>query len=342
MSYYCVPITVFIALSLFAGAAAREVSLKTSADDLLTVEGVDWGTSGYLPIKTMRTAGQLFYTYCPPRNGDENAPLIFWLQGGPGASGIAWGLLQEHGPFQLVDGKPVHREISWNNEFGVLYIDQPVGTGFSTAASNDSYAQNEYDVAEGLLDFLMKWADLGLWNRANPLFIAGESYGGHYVPALAHHMITTKTSFNLKGIAIGDGLTDPAVQVLTKPKQALAFGLIDLDLLPKVEALAQSAAKKCMEEDYLGAGQDRAAMEDVVTGASGINPMDVRRFGGYSREAVAKWLNDPRTKAKLNVPTEIQFDTDYQVPQEAVRIILGSRLCVSSCVAPPNAEAWIA
>jgi len=144
MSYYCVPITVFIALSLFAGAAAREVSLKTSADDLLTVEGVDWGTSGYLPIKTMRTAGQLFYTYCPPRNGDENAPLIFWLQGGPGASGIAWGLLQEHGPFQLVDGKPVHREISWNNEFGVLYIDQPVGTGFSTAASNDSYAQNEY------------------------------------------------------------------------------------------------------------------------------------------------------------------------------------------------------
>lgn len=145
-----------------------------------------------------------------------------------------------------------------------------------------------------------------------------------------------------QGIAIGDGLTDPAVQVLTKPKQALAFGLIDLDLLPKVEALAQSAAKKCMEEDYLGAGQDRAAMEDVVTGASGINPMDVRRFGGYSREAVAKWLNDPRTKAKLNVPTEIQFDTDYQVPQEAVRIILGSRLCVSSCVAPPNAEAWIA
>ena len=53
----------------------------------------------------------------------------------------------------------------------------------------------------------------------NPLYIIGESYGGHYAPAIAHriwrgnqHPRNGTISLNLSGVAIGNGLTDPEEQ----------------------------------------------------------------------------------------------------------------------------------
>ena len=45
-------------------------------------------------------------------------------------------------------------------------------------------------------------------------YITGESYAGHYVPAISYYLKTSATDvqLNLKGIAIGNGLTDPYAQ----------------------------------------------------------------------------------------------------------------------------------
>lgn len=43
-------------------------------------------------------------------------------------------------------------------------------------------------------------------------FVTGESYAGHYIPAVAHHMWASNKGadpgrrINLKGVAIGNGL----------------------------------------------------------------------------------------------------------------------------------------
>lgn len=48
--------------------------------------------------------------------------------------------------------------------------------------------------------------------------MTGESYAGHYVPAIAHHIWTENKSaedalkINFGGMAIGNGLTHPAEQ----------------------------------------------------------------------------------------------------------------------------------
>ena len=90
------------------------------------------------------------------------------------------GVLRLNGPVFVENSVLSRRATSWNNEFAVLYLDQPIGTGFSyaTVAAErvEGYARDQADVSAMLLDFLSKWYDTAqLWPRANDLFITGES-----------------------------------------------------------------------------------------------------------------------------------------------------------------------
>ena len=79
---------------------------------------------------------------------------MLWLQGGPGGSSL-FGLFVEHGPVSVTkDLKLVKRPTSWALSHNVLYIDNPVGTGFSFTAGG--YAENETAVAEDLFDCIIQ------------------------------------------------------------------------------------------------------------------------------------------------------------------------------------------
>ncbi|KAI1109168.1 carboxypeptidase S1 [Nemania sp. NC0429] len=72
-----------------------------------------------------------FFWYFESQEDAQNAPLIIWINGGPGASSM-FGLFAENGPcFINSDLEPKPRPSSWNQFYNVLYVDQPVQTGFS-------------------------------------------------------------------------------------------------------------------------------------------------------------------------------------------------------------------
>ncbi len=55
-----------------------------------------------------------------------SVPLVLWLQGGPGASSL-FGLFNENGPIMVTEtGEAVFRDVTWNNNYNMLYIDNPV------------------------------------------------------------------------------------------------------------------------------------------------------------------------------------------------------------------------
>jgi len=84
--------------------------------------------------------------------------LVLWLTGGPGcASEIA--LFYENGPYQFnTDGKTLKSNpSSWNSNANLLYVDQPVGTGFSKGASK--LDRNEDQVAEDMAAFMIKFLE---------------------------------------------------------------------------------------------------------------------------------------------------------------------------------------
>ena len=62
-------------------------------------------------------------------------PIVLWLQGGPGCSSM-FGMLYINGPvFVRPNLTLVENPGRWNRRYGTLYIDQPIGTGFSEAGA---------------------------------------------------------------------------------------------------------------------------------------------------------------------------------------------------------------
>ena len=113
----------------------------------------------------------------------SEAPVVIWLQGGPGSSSL-WGLFEINGPFMAVEddsGNTIARPNpnSWNKKANMIYIDNPVGTGkcllkffhdFKTIyhyffpgfshTGVDGFAQNQVDVGNDLYEFLTQWFTL--------------------------------------------------------------------------------------------------------------------------------------------------------------------------------------
>lgn len=71
-----------------------------------------------------------FFWFFPSRSDPDKDPLVIWLTGGPGCSSEL-AIFMENGPMSIIDGEAVKEDISWNNNANLLYVDQPIGTGYS-------------------------------------------------------------------------------------------------------------------------------------------------------------------------------------------------------------------
>jgi carboxypeptidase C (cathepsin A) len=91
------------------------------------------------------------------RNKNASAPLILYFPGGPGtASGF--NIFVDNGPYHAdQEGVIRYNEYSWNNDFDVLYVDQPIGVGFSKVKDNSTICRNYVCMVENMYMFLVKW-----------------------------------------------------------------------------------------------------------------------------------------------------------------------------------------
>ncbi|CAN6327128.1 unnamed protein product [Urochloa humidicola] len=171
--------------------------------------------SGYLPIPPANASLFFaFYEAAHPITPPTSTPILLWLQGGPGCSGLI-GNFFELGPYFVnPDAETLsHNPFTWNRRFGLLFIDNPLGTGFSAAPSPADIPTNQSVIAAHLLAALQSFFALDPTFRAQPFFLSGESYAGKYVPAAGAHILDANPTLpeslrvNLRGVAIGNGLT---------------------------------------------------------------------------------------------------------------------------------------
>ncbi|XP_038705560.1 serine carboxypeptidase-like 48 isoform X2 [Tripterygium wilfordii] len=172
----------------------------------------------------------MFYFFFESRT-NKNDPVVIWLAGGPGCGGeIA--LFYENGPFHFAKNLSlVWNKYGWDKVSNLLYVDQPIGTGFSYTTNDSDLRKNQNDVTNDLYDFLQDFFTEYREFDKHDFFITGESYAGHYAPALASKILQENKDkrriyIHLKGIAIGNGLINPGIQYPEQLSYALSQTLI--------------------------------------------------------------------------------------------------------------------
>ncbi|KAH7144240.1 Alpha/Beta hydrolase protein [Dactylonectria estremocensis] len=202
---------------------------------------VDWGNEVFSPSPSSVISflsaddNHLYFWAFESRNDVARDPVILWLQGGPGGSSVFGGGLMELGaclfdrtvPISHIDtfNSTTYNPYAWNSNATVIFVDQPLDVGYSYGKRKVSHLA---DAMDDLYAFLVRlFAARPDWG-AQDFYIAGESYGGSWVPALGatiHRMQSSRvaklaaatssrqlSAINLKGIMVGNGLMDQKTQ----------------------------------------------------------------------------------------------------------------------------------
>lgn len=258
-------------------------SVRLKSPDGLNVDNVkQW--SGYLDITDNK---HLFFWFFESRNDPHNDPVILWLNGGPGCSSLE-GLFFELGPSMLgADLQPIHNPYSWNSNASVIFLDQPVNVGMSwSPESVKDTRTGAKDVAALLSLFFQKFPEY----PSTDFHIAGESYAGHYIPAIAKDLTTQATYgqfYRLNTIMIGNGLIDDLHQSPSYADMACGNGGANAVLnrnqcnqvrqqIPAFQRLAQQCYASGDVQSCSRAGQASNQMLQTYFN-TGMNIYDIRK-----------------------------------------------------------------
>ncbi|OAO90238.1 hypothetical protein AXX17_AT5G22470 [Arabidopsis thaliana] len=108
--------------------------------------------AGYFSLPRSKSA-RLFHFFFQSRNNSSD-PVVIWLSGGPGcSSSIA--LFYENGPFTISEDLSLSwNSYGWDKISNLIYVDQPIRTGFSYANDSTDLRHDEDSVSNDLYDFL--------------------------------------------------------------------------------------------------------------------------------------------------------------------------------------------
>jgi vitellogenic carboxypeptidase-like protein len=289
---------------------------KSAASTANPVEGVQNATSGYLSVDDPNTASKLFYVFYSCRGlkkgqVPKDVPIVIWLQGGPGSSSFL-GNFMEFGPYRLEKDstgkyKEVQNDRSWNDYYNLLIIDNPRGTGYSVADGN-SYVHTQDQVAEDFLNAMLNFYELDAFSTFSktPLYIFGESYGGHYIPSISKRIVQYNQGHTpglpLSGIGIGDGWTDPIHQLTNYALFGFSLGFIDYNEKIQVQKSQLLAIGNILAGRFAQALDNFDDLNDVIaTGGGGLNIYNFRLFKDYDTSFLMKFFNDAPTAKRYNV-----------------------------------------
>jgi carboxypeptidase C (cathepsin A) len=324
-------------------------------DQVSSLPGWQGSTDGQfagLVLANETRGANIFYYFIPCEEDPSTKPVVVWFQGGGGASppwgnqsgpfafgGFAgggpstFGLFNELGPYLTPNQdngswalKP--NPNSWTKVANMLFLDQPVGVGYSYFTNmEDGYVSGEDELARDATQTLQMFFAKHPEYSTNPLYLFGESFAGHYVPAIASHILTLQASaatgdtlpaLNLKGIGLGDGCPGDE-HAMAQGELLHALGYADATQVAQFNAMVSRCKDHLWRHNLKAAFHSCGALTEwkqLVSG--GIHDQDSRRYAHYAslkdlpnvdaavadpEEGItAAYLDTQEVRAALNVP----------------------------------------
>uniref|UniRef100_A0A147BNZ8 Putative serine carboxypeptidase n=1 Tax=Ixodes ricinus TaxID=34613 RepID=A0A147BNZ8_IXORI len=204
--------------------AARDMS----AVDLFRVQAE--GTQAYAGLITVNETleSHYFFLHLKAKKNASGAPLLLWLQGGPGSSSL-FGQFMENGPLGIDSQGHIFRRMDTIQEFAnVVYLDQPVGAGYSRTGSVAGYARSLEDLVEYIHLFLQQFLVLFPEYQGGEFYVAGESYGARPAVGLAVRLHDNPDlPVNLRGVICGVGFLGPLLLMANMSDYFHQFSIMD-------------------------------------------------------------------------------------------------------------------
>ncbi|KAK9879090.1 hypothetical protein WA026_003904 [Henosepilachna vigintioctopunctata] len=218
---------------------------------------------------TVRKGAHMFWWlhYTTAKVDDPTSkPLVIWLQGGPGSASTGYGNFGELGP---LDEYLNVRDTAWTNDYNVLFVDNPVGTGYSYTDSYSYLTTNNSQIAEDFLVLMQNfYKQLPKFSKT-PLYIFTESYGGKMGAQIALTLYNAqkqgKLNSNIKGVGLGDSWISPVDSCLTWGPYLLSQGLVDQIGYEEIQKKAEETAKAVADGRFREATDLWSDLESVVT-----------------------------------------------------------------------------
>ncbi|KAI7861595.1 Alpha/Beta hydrolase protein [Spinellus fusiger] len=285
--------------------------------------------SGYVDITD--TDDHIFFLFFESQTSPETSPTLLWLNGGPGCSSMI-GAWVELGPclINVSNYLPYNNPYSWNRAANLLFLDQPIGTGYSYGKSkvlgSVMAAQEMYAVLQVFFRAFPKY-------RETDLHVGGESYGGHYVPALSDIILHNNRHANaqglmpiqLKSLLIGNGWIDFHTQIGYYETYACShdspckyhpiFDNATCQHMQSTKPECQSWANACHQHPsrwtcYAAGLYCKKAQLDPFD-KTGLNPFDIRKKWSEDRpycyqeySTLEAWANTDQVRRLLGVDSE--------------------------------------
>ncbi|KOS20213.1 Pheromone-processing carboxypeptidase KEX1 [Escovopsis weberi] len=276
--------------------------------------------AGHIEI-TPEHNGNLFFWHFQNKHIANKQRTVLWLNGGPGCSSED-GALMEIGPYRLKDDQTlVLNNGSWNEFANLLFVDNPVGTGFSYA-DTDSYVHGLDEMATQMVAFLEKFFALFPEYEHDDLYIAGESYAGQYIPYVARAILARNKklaeenkageAWSLQGLLIGNGWISPTEQYEAYLTFALEKGLIEKG--SEHHAQLEAAQRAC--KTIMVASPDRVDYAECERILSDILKYSLKGDRCYNMYDVR--LRDSYPSCGMNWPADLAYVTPYLRRPEVV------------------------
>ncbi|KAH7926024.1 alpha/beta-hydrolase [Leucogyrophana mollusca] len=281
--------------------------------------------TGYIDIE----ARHLFFYFFESRNDPDKDDVIFWTNGGPGGSSSI-GLFMELGPCSTLLGNgTTFNPYSWNTNANIFFVDQPIGVGFSYADFGEVVSTTE-EAAKDIAAFIAIFFEHFTTFKGRAFHMAGESYGGRYIPIFAAEVYDQNTKLiaagmtpvNLSSVMIGNGFTDwettwisyidmQCSPVTLFPIQTISSCIRMKQALPRCQKWAKDACFDVFDAMGCGMAMDFCANElEAPFFASGKNPYDISKdcegeiqdtLCYPQTKTISRYLDRPDVRAILGV-----------------------------------------
>lgn len=291
----------------------------------------------------------MFFTFFESRNDPSKDDVMLWTNGGPGCSSSI-GLYMELGPCRIEsENSTIYNPYSWNEKANIFFIDQPVGVGFSYADYGESVSTSE-EAAKDISAFVRIFFDSFSQFKGRKFHLAGESYGGRYIPTFGAQIVDDNKKaiasgldpITLVSLLIGNGVTDAArmptsfydiqcTGISLSPFQDIADCVRMKKAIPRCEALLKTSCVDLYDEMNC-----RAAVEFCDNEFSGPFFKTGRNIYDVSKDCegeisdtlcypitktITNYLNQPEVRAQLGVdPTVSNYSSCSNKVGRAFRI----------------------